>query len=134
MNTLTQEQVDALNYQECQAALKLLHRTYDMTKPMSQLTPAEWANCDEVCNTHLWLEDRIARFEDVRIPSMDPGVVIVKKLEPLPKKKPGKTPRQFRIETTIYADIHQASKKTGIKVQTLKTYVSRKPDRYSYVD
>jgi hypothetical protein len=134
MNTLSQEQVDALNYQECQAALKLLLATNDMEKPMAELTPEEWASCDAVCNTMLWLEDRIYRFEDVRVPSMDPGQPIVRIKEAKPKAKPGKKPRQFRIQDTVYENIHEAALKTGIKLQTLKTYVSRKPDRYAYVD
>jgi uncharacterized HAD superfamily protein len=34
----------------------------------------------------------------------------------------------------IYPNVYEAAKKTGIKVQTLKTYVSRKPDKYAYIE
>jgi hypothetical protein len=34
----------------------------------------------------------------------------------------------------LHENIHEAALKTGIKVQTLKTYVSRKPDRYAYIE
>jgi hypothetical protein len=42
---LNSEQVDAMDYPQCKAALKLLLKTYDMEKPMSKLSKAE---CSDV--------------------------------------------------------------------------------------
>jgi hypothetical protein len=36
-----------------------LNKTYEMEKPLSQLTPEEFAQVDDIANTLLWLEDRI---------------------------------------------------------------------------
>jgi hypothetical protein len=130
---LTSEQVDAMDYKQCKAAMSMLFKTYDMEKPLSELSKEEWDSCDAVCNTLLWLQDRIKLFEDPRIPSMDPGVAIVKST-PVKSTKTGPKRRQFKIGDKIYADVQDASKKTGIALNTLKTYVSRKPDKYSYVD
>lgn len=134
---LNSEQVDAMDYKQCKAALKLLLNTYDMEKPLSELSKAEWDSCDAVCNTLLWLQDRIRLFEDPRIPSMDPGVPIEKPLltpKSTKSAKVGPRRRQFKIGDQIYADVQTASRKTGIALNTLKTYVSRKPDKYGYVD
>jgi len=57
--TLTKEQVDAMTSDECEKHLKLLNKTYDMEKPLSQLTPEEFAQVDLIANTLLYLEDRI---------------------------------------------------------------------------
>jgi hypothetical protein len=133
---LNSEQVDAMDYKQCKAALKLLFKTYDMEKPLSELSKEEWDSCDAVCNTLLWLQDRIKLFEDPRIPSMDPGVAIEKPVLSKSTKptKVGPKRRQFKIGDKIYADVQTASKKTGIALNTLRTYVSRKPDKYGYVD
>jgi len=130
---LTKEQVDELNYKECKAAVKLLFKTYQMETPISELTKEEWDMTDDICNTLLWLEDRIQRFEDIRIPSMDPGELIVKPKEIKPKKT-GPAPRKYRIGDTVYDSIHVAVLKTGIKLNTLRTYVGRNPAKYNYVD
>lgn len=131
---LTSEQVDALNYKECKAALKLLLKTHDMEKPVSKLSKEEWDICDEVCNTLLWLEDRIKLFEDPRIPSMDPGAVVVKPKKEVDPTKAKRPPRRFSMNGVIYATAREAALKTGIKLGTLQTYVSRKPDKYFYLD
>jgi hypothetical protein len=130
---LTKEQIELLDYKDCKAAIKLLFKTHRMETSWAELTKEEWAMTDDICNTLLWLEDRVKLFEDPRVPSMDPGVAVVK---PTPVKiaKSGPKRRQFQIGDKIYADVHDASKKTGIAVNTLRTYVSRKPDKYSYVD
>ena len=134
---LNSEQVDAMDYKQCKAALKLLLKTYDMEKPMSKLSKAEWDSCDAVCNTLLWLEDRIKLFEDPRIPSMDPGMAIeakpkiVKQVDPTKAKRPAK---RFSMQGVVYESVREASAKTGIKMGTLQTYVSRKPDQYFYLD
>jgi hypothetical protein len=130
---LTKEQVTELNYKECKAALKLLFKTYHMETPIAELSKEEWDLCDDIGNTLLWLEDRIKQFEDPRIPSMDPGAVIVK--PPVEKvKKTGPVARRYRIGDTVYENIHVAALKTGVKVNTLRNYVGRNPDRYEYVD
>jgi hypothetical protein len=142
MNTaiLTEEQVEQLNHAECRAAVELLHQTYDMELPLDQLSPEEWDSCDAVCNTLLWLTDRIARFEDPRIfsmPSMfpnEPVATVPRKRTPVAtKSKPGRAARQFRIATETYADIRAASLKTGITVATLQRLSKTQPDRYEYL-
>ena len=57
--TLTKEQVEAMTSEQCQKHLKLLDKTYEMDKPLIQLTPEEFAQVDDIANTLLWLEDRI---------------------------------------------------------------------------
>ena len=131
---LNKEQIETLSYAECQAALKLLAKTHDLEKPVSKFTKEEWAITDEVVNTLLWLEDRMTRFEDPRIPSMDPKTAIVRPKKPEVKSKTGRPARRFKINDVIYDNIHDAVKRTGIKLATLKTYVSRHPHKYSYVD
>jgi hypothetical protein len=133
---LNKEQVENLTYKQCQIALKLLFKTYNLEKPASKFSKEEWASCDAVCNTLLWLEERIKLFEDPRIPSMDPGMPIVVKpvkkvVDPTKSKRP---PKRFSMDGVIYATAREASEKTGIKLGTLQTYVSRKPDRYFYLD
>jgi hypothetical protein len=130
---LTKEQIDLLSYKECKMALKLLFGTYQMETPITEISKQQWDLCDEITNTLLWLEDRIRQFEDTRIPSMNPGVAVVK-APPPPKVKPGKPARKYRIGDKVYENIHDAVRQTGIKLQTLKTYVSRHSDRYGYVD
>jgi len=134
MNTLllTKEQVDLLDYKQSKAALKLLFKTYDMEKPVMKMTKAEYDIVDDIGNTMLWLEDRIRQFEDPRIPSMDPGVPVVKPNKPavVPKTKI----RKFRIGDKIYDTIHHAVRATGVKLNTLRTYVGRNPDKYGYVE
>jgi hypothetical protein len=133
----TQEQVEELNYNQCKAALKVIAKMYNLEKSFSDKEHFNkvWPQMDEIVNTILWLEDRIKQFEDPRIPSMDPQGPVVKEPEPKPEpKKTGRPARKFKVLDTVYENIHEAAKATGIKLQTLKTYVSRKPDRYSYID
>lgn len=130
---LSKEQVEQFNYDECQRHLKTLSKTYNLNKPLHECFAEVWPVLDELVNTILYIEDRIQKFQDPRILSMNPDEKIVKP-EPKPRIKPGRPARQYRIGDKVYLDIHDASKKTGIKLQTLKTYVSRKPDRYGYVD
>jgi len=131
---LSKEEVDLLNYKECQAAMRALAKAHDLEKPISKMTRAEFDLVDEIGNTILYLEDRMARFEDPRIPSMDPGQPVVKIKVEKTKGKTGPRRRRFRIGDVIYEDIYEAVKKTGVKVNTLRTYVGRKPDVYQYVD
>jgi hypothetical protein len=68
---LTRDQVDLLNYKECRKHLKLLTTRYNLDQPLTECWQEVWPILDELCNTLLYLEDRIVRFEDPRIPSMD---------------------------------------------------------------
>jgi hypothetical protein len=68
---LTKDQVDALSYQECQKHLRLLTTQYNLEQPLTECWTEVWPVLDEICDTLLYLEDRIQRFEDPRIPSMD---------------------------------------------------------------
>ena len=127
---LTQDEIEALNYKECKAALKLLEKTYDMNTTLHKLPKEQWLIVDEISNTLLWLEDRIAQFDDPRRPSMDPTAqtVVVK---PVPVKKPQ---RKFSMNGVVYDSVRAAAKKAGIKETTLRNYVNRKPDIYFWVD
>ena len=68
---LTRDQVDALSYQECQQHLKLLTTQYNLEQPLTECWTQVWPVLDELTNTLLYLEDRIQKFEDPRIGSMD---------------------------------------------------------------
>lgn len=70
MKFLTKIEVDALSYRECQTQLKLLTQTYNLDQPLAECWVEVWPILDEICNMLLYLEDRIVRFEDPRIPSM----------------------------------------------------------------
>jgi hypothetical protein len=56
---LNKEQVDLMTSEQCQKHLKLLDKTYEMDKPLSQLTPEQFDQVDLIANTLLYLEDRI---------------------------------------------------------------------------
>ena len=141
---LNQEQIEQMTYDECKTHLKRLNKTYPLDTPIAKLSKAHWDLCDDIANTLLWLEDRIQRFEDPRITSMDPNSQtvqpIVVKPPPPPKiQKPSRaqtklTGRPFRALDQVYPDIYAAARRTGVKLTTLKAYVSRKPDRYGFVD
>jgi hypothetical protein len=132
---ISKEQIENLTYKQCQQHLKQLLKTYDFETELVKLPREQWVLVDDIANTMLYLEDRIRLFEDPRISTMNPGEVIVKPAPVYkPKLKPGKPARRFKIANTVYENIHEAVQKTGIKLQTLKTYVSRKPDRYGYID
>jgi len=64
---LTREQVEELDYQGCQTAIKQLARTYRLDRHLYEwMTPELWNDLDDIANTLLYLEDRIYQFEDVR--------------------------------------------------------------------
>jgi hypothetical protein len=64
---LSQQQVDVLTYDECQAAVKKLARTYRLDRHLYEwMTPELWNDLDDIVNTLLYLEDRIYQFEDER--------------------------------------------------------------------
>ena len=130
---LTKEQIEEFNYEQCQTHLKKLNKAFPFNKPLMEQFETLWPVLDEVVNTLLYIEERVTRFEDPRIPSMNPGQVKVK-APPPPKVKKGKPLRKYRINDVIYDSIHDAARKTGIKLQTLKTYVSRHSDRYGYIE
>lgn len=52
---LDKAQVDLLDAEGVEKALKQFHKTYKVDKPM---TPEMFEIADEVCNTMLWLEER----------------------------------------------------------------------------
>ena len=53
--TLTKEQVEQLDLAGVESALKQFHKAHKVEKP---ITPAVWANIDDITNTLLYLEDR----------------------------------------------------------------------------
>lgn len=69
---LTKEQIDQLDYESSQKALRKLARTYKLDQSIQKyLTPELWLQLDDIVNTLLWLEDRIKQFEDLRFTSMN---------------------------------------------------------------
>ena len=52
---LHKEQVEQLDAEGVESALKQFHKAYKVEKP---ITPAVWANIDDIANTLLYLEDR----------------------------------------------------------------------------
>jgi hypothetical protein len=70
-NFLTAQEVDELNYRECCQHLKLLRTRYDFEQPLLENFRELWPIIEPLTDTILYLEDRISRFEDPRIGSMD---------------------------------------------------------------
>ena len=68
---LTLEQVEAMTYKECQKHMKLISKTYNLEQPLTECWEQVWPVLDELTDTILYLEDRILKFEDPRITSMD---------------------------------------------------------------
>jgi hypothetical protein len=68
---LTKEQVEELNYQQCVDHLSALTTRHNIDAPLQDNFSEIWPVLDQICDTLLELEDRIRRFDDVRIPSMD---------------------------------------------------------------
>jgi hypothetical protein len=63
---LTQEEIGLLDYSQCRAALKALHREYNLDKPLEEFTEDQWPLLNDIANTLLYLEDRVAEYEDLR--------------------------------------------------------------------
>jgi hypothetical protein len=130
---LTFEEIEALPYKECKAAIKLLNKTYNLDMDYHKLPKEHWDLCDDIANTLLWLEDRIARFDDPRIGSMDPTATVIVPKEEQPKKAPILAKR-VSMQGIIYDSVKAASLKTGIKKGTIHSYIKRKPDLYFYIE
>jgi hypothetical protein len=71
VNFLSAAEVNELNYKQCCQHLKLLKTQYDFDQPLSERFSEVWPIIEPLTDTILYLEDRIARFEDPRIASMD---------------------------------------------------------------
>lgn len=71
MKFLNKDEVDQLNYKQCQQQMKLLTKTYNLDQPLRECWQEVWPVLDQLTDMILYLEDRIGRFEDPRIPSMD---------------------------------------------------------------
>ena len=51
--------------------MRRLARTYKLDKSIQDyLTPELWNQLDDIVNTLIWLEDRIAQFEDLRFTTL----------------------------------------------------------------
>lgn len=129
----TKEQIEEFNYNQCKAALRVITKMYNLDKPLHEHFKEVWPIMDDITNTILYLEDRIRQFEDPRISTMSTEETEIKPV-PVVKVRTGRSACKYRINDKVYENIHDAAKQTGIKLQTLKTYVSRHPDRYGYID
>ena len=63
---LTQEEIGLLDYKSCQAALRALHKKYNLDKPLEEFAEDQWPLLNDIANTLLYLEDRILHYEDLR--------------------------------------------------------------------
>ena len=129
---LTKQQVENMDYDQCQAHMKKLKKAYQFERPLKEYASEISAIIDDLVNTILYIEDQIQRFEDPRITSMNPTPVYQPKPNK-PKIKPGRQARAFRIGDKIYENMNDASKQTGIRAQTLRTYAVRNPERYGFI-
>jgi hypothetical protein len=129
---LTREQVEDLTYDQCQRALKRLNRAYNLN---GAITRDNWPILDDIINTLLYLEDRIKRYEDPRIPSMDPESQIAVKSPDTAERRPtGPRRRRFRVDDKVYESVNVASEQLGLAIHTLRCYVNRDPKKYGYLD
>ena len=138
MNTLffSREQVEELTYEECQSALAALDKKYKFNRPINPTMTDIWPLVDDIVNSLLYLEDRIKRFEDPRIPNMDPESDTIAP-PPAPETKAPKQVRKrrrFHVGDVIYESVFDASEKLGLKEHTLRNYVTRDPKKYGYLD
>ena len=69
---LTREEVEALDYKGCKAALKALHKAYNFEQPLEEFGEDIWPLLDDIAHTLLYLEDRIKEYDDLRISSLQP--------------------------------------------------------------
>lgn len=60
---LTREQVEQLNYKQCQKAFKNLNREYSITRPISECFDVVWPILDQLADTVNLLEERIWQYE-----------------------------------------------------------------------
>jgi len=70
MTFLTREQVEQLDYKQCQQALKQLGLEYKLDAPADEYFKEVWDILDDIVNTLLYLEDRIRLYEDPRVSTM----------------------------------------------------------------
>jgi hypothetical protein len=63
---LTREEIDLLDYKSCQVAVQALNKKYNLNKPLEEFTEDIWPLLNDIANTLLYLEDRIAEYEDTR--------------------------------------------------------------------
>jgi hypothetical protein len=136
--TPSPEAIAAYTVEQCVQALAELSLSWDFDR--SLLDPEHfrpvWPHVDEIANTALYLEDRIREIQTTEQARHANASRWAHRPEPPPpaaRKKSGKPAQKFRIGSVIYDDIHQATRVTGIKITTLRAYISRKPETYGYV-
>ena len=133
MKILRIEQIQELPYSQCLRELARIHESYDLDRPIMEYQSQIWPELDELTTMICSLEDRIRDFEDIRIASMEPDIAV--QVEPAKHtERTGPRRRRYRIDDQVYASIQAASSATGMAINTLRTYVARRPERYSYVD
>ncbi len=62
---LTAEEVDTFTKEQCETHIKKLAKTYNLNKPITECWTEVWDDLDNITNTLLYLEDKIARFEQL---------------------------------------------------------------------
>lgn len=133
MKILSIEQIQELPYSQCLQARAAISRNYDLDRPILEYQSEIWPVLDELTTMICSLEDRIRDFEDTRIASMEPDIAVQVRADETPPRT-GPRRRRYRIDDEIYASIQAASIATGMAINTLRTYVARRPERYNYVD
>jgi hypothetical protein len=125
-------EISAMTSQDCEQALVSLERDYPLDRAWNQLTAAEWLQVDAIADCLNDILDRQRQIlqEQRAAENYRPPAAAV----PVRPVRPEPVIRQFRIDNEIFASIQAASEASGVKIETLKAYTSRKRDRYSYID
>lgn len=59
----TKEQIDLMTQEEAEAHLQVLEASNVLDKPLNKLAKKYWDQMDDIANTYLWLQDRIAEIK-----------------------------------------------------------------------
>jgi len=132
MKILSPEEIQELSYSSCRQQLALIGSSYDLERNILEYQAEIWPELDALTTMICELKDRIRDFEDPRIASMQPDTTVEPRRPDAPPPRPRR--RRYRIDDVIYASVNEASEKTGMRLSTLRTYVSRNPERYSFLD
>lgn len=59
----TKEQIDLMTQEEAEEHLQVLEASNILDKPLNKLAKKYWDQMDDIANTYLWLQDRIAEIK-----------------------------------------------------------------------
>jgi hypothetical protein len=122
---ITREFVDSLTRDECERLLKKLHKSYDFTTPITQLTYSTQL-IEQITTELLYLEDRIARIDNEE--AVHGGLVSALNKRGIEYKPHIMTPRGSCL------NVQAASALMGLSEKTILSYLSVKPEQYYRCD